>query len=258
MNTDFRSVNASYDQDAINGISEDEYMALFGFLGEQETIASVLDLAGGSGKLASMLLDTYDDVTLFDIADNMIKQAILAGFPETKAIVGDFMTYDFKREFDAVILKSAMHEISRSEMDKFHKKLAGIVENNGWFIDWDVHQKQDGDAQWFAEWVRLKDSMAGLDDLVKNRGFYTEVEIKDSLLLNGFKNIQTIHKFYYTLSARKFEDMYWKRKPEKTIEFIRMTRDLLKSKPDNIILQVADENDIILKVPAVIMVAQKV
>lgn len=256
MNTDFRSVDATYDQDYINGISDDEYTSLFAFL-KDKNIKSVLDLAGGSGKLASMLLNHYDDVALFDIADNMIEQAIQDGFPKEKTICGDVFTHNFNRKYDAVILKSAMHEISRNKRDEFHSKVFDVLNNDGWFIDWDVHQSDGADALWLTEWVNLKDSIAGLDDLVRNRSFYTEAEIQSSLQKKGFANGSVFHRFFYTLSAKKFEDMYWKGDTVKTKKFIEETERLLKIKPNNIIVQEKSNTNIILKIPALILAAQK-
>ncbi len=51
---DFRSVSSEYDQDWVNGVGEKEYRALFEFL-QGKNIKTILDLAGGNGKLAKML-----------------------------------------------------------------------------------------------------------------------------------------------------------------------------------------------------------
>lgn len=257
MNTDFRAVNAAYDQDYINGISEHEYSALFNFL-QEKGIKSVLDLAGGSGKLAQRLLKNGMAVTLFDIANNMIERAIANGFPKENTLCDDFFEHHFDKTYDCVILKSAMHEIPKEKMAEFHGKILGLLHSDGWFIDFDVHQPNEESALWLKKLVNTKDTIAGLEDLVRNRAFYTETEIQHSLNERGFAHIQTIHRFFYTISVKKFGDMYWDGESTKGNRFTQAVTDLLVEKPTDIFLQKKNNNDIIIKIPAIIMVAQKV
>lgn len=253
---DFRAVNPKYDQDWVNGVNEAEYEALFQFL-KDKNISSVLDLAGGSGKLTRILIERGYDVVLFDVADNMVEEAYESGVPKDRAIVGDIFSYDFGRKFDCIILKSAMHEIPLEKSSDLHSVIYGNLNSGGWFVDWDVHTPTDDDASWLKKWVNLKDTVAGLDDLVTNRHLYSEGFIVRGLEKTGFKNINIVHRFFYTLSISKMSKMYWHDDVTKTKTFFDGTVELLKTLSDRIIAKEISSSDIELKAPAVIIVAQK-
>lgn len=253
---DFRAVNPKYDQDWINGVGESEHQALFKFL-EDKKIKTILDLAGGSGKLTKMFLDRGYDVFLFDIADNMIEEARNIGVPLENSMSGDIFINDIGRKFDCVIFKSAMHEIPAEKSEQLHKVIYGLLNEEGWFIDWDVHVPTEEDSMWFKKWVNLKDSVAGLHDLVKNRNFYTENFISESLKSIGFKNVGIAHRFFYTLSTLKMNKMYWDNDEVKSKEFFDNTKELIKTISSNIIANEISPYDIELKVPAIIIVGQK-
>lgn len=253
---DFRAVNPKYDQDWVNGVGEAEYQALFKFL-EGKNIKSVLDLAGGTGKLTRMLLERGYDAFLFDIADNMIEEARLNGVPEEKSMAGDVFANNLEKTFDCVIFKSSMHEIPLEKSAQLHSTVYSLLNPGGYFVDWDVHTPKEEDADFLRRWVNIKDTVAGLEDLVKNRHIYTEVFITKSMEQAGFKNIVIPHRFFYTVSVSKMSKMYWADDAEKTKKFFEETRELAKTAPHNIIMNVVAPVDIELKIPAVIIVGQK-
>ncbi len=253
---DFRAVNAKYDQDLINGITKAEYSALFAYLRNHKNISSILDLGGGSGKLTKLLIDQNYDAYLCDIADNMISEAIINGVPRKKTILADLLKCDIKNKYDAVILKSAMHEFPKTKISEVYSAIYNIVNTGGTFIDLDIHQPNQACADWIKKWVNLKDSIAGLDLLVKNRAVYTTKEIKDSLLLNNFKEVSTIHEFNYNLSLNTMCEMYWNNDKNKSTLFFKETKKMLLNKPTEINV-IEKNNDLILNLPAVILVAKK-
>lgn len=251
--TDFRSVDPQYNQDLINGITHSEYDVLLEYLKEyKKVIKTVLDSAGGSGRLTKLLIENSFDAYLSDIADNMIEEAIRNGVPQERTMVADLLIPDFTRKFDCVILKSAMHEFSKDKVGIIHSTMYKLLNSDGLFIDWDVHQPNQECAEWVKKWVNLKDTIAGLDSLVENRMFYTEKEIEDGLLLAGFKDFCVFHRFYYTPSVKKFSHFYWSDDEAKTNLFYDETEKLARNKPDGIIIERVD-NDIIVKIPAVIL-----
>lgn len=253
---DFRAVNPKYDQDWVNGVGDAEYKALFKFL-EDKNIKSVLDLAGGSGTLTRMLMERGYDVFLFDIADNMIAEARLNGVPEEKSMAGDIFANELGKTFDCIIFKSSMHEIPLEKSAQLHSIIYDLLNPGGWFVDWDVHVPTEKDAIWFKKWVNLKDIVAGLDDLVKNRHIYSEAVVFESLKQVGFINVAITYRFFYTFSISKMCKMYWADNAEKTNKFLEETRELIKTAPSNIIIKEIDPKDIEIKVPAVFVVGQK-
>lgn len=256
IHKDFRSVNAKYDQDSINGITEKEYSKLFEILKNQKNINTVLDLGGGSGKLTKLLIDQKFDAYLCDIADNMISEAVNNGIPKEKTIIDDLLNCNISNKFDAVILKSAMHEFPKEKMNQIHETIYKIVNNGGVFIDLDVHQPNQECADWLKKWVNLKDSVAELDLLVKNRNFYTEEDIEKSLLHNNFKEVLIPHRFNYKLSLDTLGEMYWNKDKTKSEMFFTETRKMLQNKPEEI-SAIEDSEDLIIVLPAVILTAKK-
>lgn len=253
---DFRAVNPKYDQDSINGITETEYAVLFDILCENKKTTSVLDLGGGSGKLTKLLIERKFEAYLCDIADNMISEAVNNGIPKERTIIADLLDCNIQNKFDAVILKSAMHEFPKEKMDDVHAAIYKIVNDEGVFIDLDVHQPNQECADWLKKWINLKDNVAGLDLLVKNRNFYTEKEIVDSLLQNGFKEASIAHRFNYRPSLNTFCKMYWDNNEEKSKTFFKETRKMLLNRPDEISV-IEEGDDLIVILPAVILTAKK-
>jgi hypothetical protein len=172
-------------------------------------------------------------------------------------MVGDIFTYDFGRKFDCIIFKSSMHEIPLEKSSQLHSAVYNLLNLDGWFVDWDTHVPTEEGAIWFKKWVNLKDTVAGLSELVKNRHFYTETLISKSMEKVGFKNIAIVYRFFYTLSVSKMSKMYWADDVEKTQKFFEETRELAKTAPRDIIVSEIAPMDIELKIPAVIIVGQK-
>lgn len=254
---DFRAVSPEYDQDWVNGVGEKEYQTLFEFL-QGKNIKTILDLAGGNGKLTKMLIERGYDVFLFDIADNMLTEAHRRGVPEERTMAGDIFSKNIGKKFDCVILKSSMHEIPLEKSSLFHSIIFDLLNPEGWFIDWDVHVPTEKDSNWLIQWVNIKDSIAGLVDLVKNRNIYTEGFIVEQLKQIGFKKVTIAYRFFYTVSVAKMSKVYWSDDIQKTCEFFGKTKELSKTYgSDNISVTEKSQMDFEIKIPAVFIVGQK-
>lgn len=254
---DFRAVSSEYDQDWVNGVGDREYRALFEFL-QGKNIKTILDLAGGNGKLTKMLIDRGYDVHLFDIADNMLAEAHRKGVPAEKTMAGDVFSKNIEKKFDCIILKSSMHEIPLEKSSSFHSIVFDLLNPEGWFIDWDVHVPTKKDSNWLIRWVNIKDNIAGLVDLVKNRNIYTENFIVEQLKQTGFKKVTIAYRFFYTVSVAKMSKVYWSDNVQKTHEFFEQTRELLETyESDSISVTKTAPVDFEIKIPAVFIVGQK-
>ena len=199
-----------------------------------------------------------NDVFLFDIADNMLAEAHRKGVPEEKTMVGDIFTKNIGKKFDCVILKSSMHEIPLEKSSELHSIVFNLLNPEGWFIDWDVHMPTEKDSNWLIRWVNIKDNIAGLVDLVKNRNIYTEDFIVEQLKQIGFKKVTIAYRFFYTVSVAKMSKVYWADNFQKTQEFFEKTQELLKTYgSDNISVTEKPPIDFEIKIPAVFIVGQK-
>ena len=261
---DYHAVRPDYDQDWINGISQDDYDALFKELNvrlNNNSNKKVLDLAGGSGKLTRMLREKYD-AYLFEHVKNLVEQAIVNGLPREKTFVANILDCDYLEtikesgKFDAVIIKSSTHEFPESKIVDVYKQAFSFLNDGGFIMDWDVHEPNYEISSWIKKWVNLKDEIAGLTTLVENRYFYTEEERINKMKEAGFKSPHVVYRFSYNWSVRRLGEVYWNSDEQKTKFFYEETKKLLESVPSEITVEISSD-DIKLKAPAVIIVAEK-
>lgn len=89
----------------------------------------ILDVACGTGVLfPDYLKRGVESVTGIDISPEMAKLAA-AKFPEVQVICGDVETYDFDRQFDAIMVYNAFPHFP--EPARLIKVLAGLVKPGG-------------------------------------------------------------------------------------------------------------------------------
>ena len=117
-------------------------------------------------------------------------------------MVGDIFTKNIGKKFDCVILKSSMHEIPLEKSSELHSIVFNLLNPEGWFIDWDVHMPTEKDSNRLIRWVNIKDNIAGLVDLVKNRNIYTEDFIVEQLKQIGFKKLRLHIAFLHCLCRK--------------------------------------------------------
>lgn len=258
---DHRLINADYDQDWINGVGKPEYSALFSKIDSllhNDKNKKILDIAGGNGKLALLLSNKYKTF-LVDRIPGFIQQAIKNGFPEEHSLVSDILKENFTNKigtFDIVVMKSSMHEFSKKLMPQIHRIIFNAINPGGYYIDWDVHTSNIKIASWLKSFINTKDHLAGLENLTRDRWFYTQEEIIESLQKTGFKNVAVFKHFFYTVSVQKFAKAYWNSEKNRTSEFYSYAVEAVKTAPDEIKWNLENE-DVIIQIPATMIIAEK-
>jgi len=268
MNTtkNHSAVTPTYDQDWINGISENDYQTLDqilkSHLGDDRT-KKVLDFAGGSGKLARRLSKNYN-AYLFDHIEGLVNEAVQQGLSQEKAFVVDVLNEESVNQFikvaglfDAIVIKSSTHEFPQSVLDTLYAQAFKMLAPGGIFLDWDVHEPTGASAQWLKKWVNKKDEIAGLKELVTNRNIFIESDVREALARAGFQDVHSAYHFAYHVSVLKMSSVYWgSDEKNKTQQFLFATKELLQTCPEEIGV-VESDDDVILSVPAVIVSAKK-
>lgn len=258
---DHRLINADYDQDWINGIGKSEYSVLFSKIDSlllNDRNKKVLDIAGGNGKLALLLSNKYKTF-LVDSVLGFIQQAIKNGLLENRSLVSDILKENFTNKigtFNIVVMKSSMHEFPKKLMPSIHRIIFNAINPGGYYIDWDVHAPNIKTAFWLKSLINVKDRLAGMENLVRDRSFYTEEEIIESLKKTEFKNVEVFKHFFYTVSIQKFAKAYWNSEKNKTSEFYLYAVEAVKTAPDEIKWNLEKE-DVVIQIPAVMIIAEK-
>jgi len=144
------------------------------FVGVGKT-PKVADLGCGTGTLASAVLSLLPaaQVDLFDVSQNMldIAEAKLAGYPQIRAIHGDFSSITGPKKYDVIISSLALHHLETDqEKEVFFQSIYGALQPGGWFVNADVvlGATEEIQGQYMEKW---KDFMLGQVSLeeVENR-----------------------------------------------------------------------------------------
>ena len=205
-----------YDQDAVNGFSEQTLTAMLDIVNPGQA-SRILDAMAGNGNLTSRLYDYCEhrelfppDVVVLEFSRVQceLAKAQLVDTP-AKVVWGDILTMeDYENDeslpesvFDRVMIKSGNHEIPlRQQLDLYNGifrvlKPGGMFINLGFLFD-DVEERDQ-----FREIARCKDSLAGLHSAVENRHFLTRDELYTRLQQAGFVDIRCGMHVQYTIRS---------------------------------------------------------
>jgi phospholipid N-methyltransferase len=213
-----------YDQDAVNGFSAQILDAMLDIVDPGQA-SNVLEAMAGNGNLTWRLYDYCErrgcfppNVMLLELSRVQCELAReqLADTP-AKVVWGNILTLENyasdellpKGFFDRVVIKSGNHEIPLAmQLDLYNNifqllKPGGIFVNLGLVFD-DVEERNQ-----FQEFVRFKDSLAGLHSAVKNRHFLTRDELYTRLQQVGFVDVQCRMHLSYIIRSFVLTQAYF-------------------------------------------------
>ena len=194
----------SYDQDAINGFSEQTLTSMLDIVDPAHT-SRIMDAMAGNGNLTVRLYNyctqrgiAPPDVTVLEFSRVQcdLGKKHLAHTP-AQVIWGNVLTmedYD-KNEFipantfDAVMIKSGNHEIPLDQQLKIYKSVFHVLKPGGLFINLGFLFDDAGERDEFREVSRSKDSLAGMQSAAENRHFLTRDEFYGRLQEAEFRDI---------------------------------------------------------------------
>ncbi len=204
----------AYDQDAINGFSDDVLDALLGFV-EPGSATHILDAMAGNGNLTRRLyaycqrrdlpLPPVTVLELSHVQCDFAKQS-LANTP-AQVVWGDILTLeDYTRgtvlpraSFDRVMLKSGTHEIPLERQGALYRNILQMLQPGGLFVNLGFVFDDVEERDQFRELTRFKDTLAGLESAAHNRHFLTRTEFYSRLREAGFVDIRCGRYVQYTI-----------------------------------------------------------
>ncbi len=151
----------------------------------------VLDIGCGVGIAIKVLGQKGFRVSGIEISSNMAQYAKRRN-PDSNIIIGDFLETNFNEKFDGVLAFAFIHLFPKKEVIQIFEKIKLIL-NPGGIALLSSTESQESKEGWYVK-----------DDFNKKkkrfRKFWTEEELKESLIGAGFKKI----------ALQKFIDPYGK------------------------------------------------
>ena len=260
-------VPGRYDQNAINGFDESLITKMFD---RSDIIESnqVMDAMAGNGNLSLSLYNYFKkfnteapSVTAYELSEVQANLA-KASLEEygAKVVQGDIFDLRQKKEvpsafFDHVMLKSANHEIPLSRQAELYDNLRHSIKPGGKFVNLGMLFEDPLERDESREMGRVKDTVSGMHQAVKNRHFLTRQEFDASLKEAGFSKIQHLDAFDYRINSKILARYYFKTKEAEELYHQQAIRSEVLRERQRIIL--GEEGESLFKIPGKITLAYR-
>ncbi len=153
----------------------------------------VLDLGGGTGKLATQMASAGADVWLLDASPQMLKQASRV-LPNARLILGDAANLPFPHNsFDIITLVDALHHI-RNQKDTLNECYRALLPGGSLYL-----------LEFHPEYLSMR-VLAALERLIGEPAQFLSPENLTGLLIKtGFVQIKTKYSlaYEYIIQAKK-------------------------------------------------------
>lgn len=178
---------------------------------------TILDGMGGYGDVTSHMLaeakkqGVTPEVYIADESTNQLNRGISSGtlpegFPTDHLVVTDIRKMPFPDGmFDTTVIKMGMHEVPLTEQPKILKEVYRVLKQGGKFVTWELAFGSRETQKIFQDVIRKKDELAGFTQMVTNRWFPMEEEIRASFQEAGFVDVSSPHTLEPTVNLRKRE-----------------------------------------------------
>ncbi len=169
----------------------------------------ILDIGAGTGLLSDFVFKKFGnaDFTLIDISDEMlgIAKKRFEGKGNFKFITADYSDYEFTGRYDVVISALSIHHLDDSNKLKIYKKIYGILDKGGVFINAD----QAAGSSAFTEKINRKKWLEKIESspLIRSEkdAAYDRMKldkmatVEDNLKFLkkcGFQTVDVFYKYY--------------------------------------------------------------
>ena len=159
----------------------DPTMKAVGYLASQVTTGKeVLDIGCGVGLGTKMLNDMGFSLTAIDISPQMVMFARKRN-PKSRIIKGNFLTYKFRKKFDAIFSMAFIHLFPKDNAETILKKMFNLLKKGGilYFGTTKSAKSREG-------WQIKKDSFFPNSRQKRYRKHWTENELFESIVKVGF------------------------------------------------------------------------
>jgi 2-polyprenyl-3-methyl-5-hydroxy-6-metoxy-1,4-benzoquinol methylase len=151
------------------------------YLASQVTTGKeVLDVGCGVGLGTKMLNDMGFNLTAIDISSEMVKFAKMRN-PRSRIIKGNFLTYKFRKKFDAIFSMAFIHLFPKNNAEAILKKMFNLLKKGGilYFGTTKSATSREG-------WQIKRDSFFPNSQQKRYRKHWTEDELFESITKAGF------------------------------------------------------------------------
>ena len=217
----------------------------------------VLDAMAGNGSIAKELLN-IKDIEIF-VLDNSKIQIDLAkkNLKKARFFKASIMKMPFLDSFfDKVFIRNGVYEVPKNSQLILYSEIYRVLKPTGKFINWTVLLNKEN-QEIFNKIANKKDELAGFDKLKKDRYFMTKQELLEDLKEIGFRSILSIDlDIDYTLSTKKWFEVDFNKDKSKLKKLNEYIESIDKKELGEIKI-VSKKDDIIIKIPALITIAEK-
>ncbi len=225
-----------YNQDQINGFDPSLIERMLEIIAPFDG-ARIIELMGGDGNLTSRLMRYCTLHQIFPQEVKMLEysrvQSEFAAMELAESIAeviwGDVLTMHSldsnvrvpEKNYDRVFIKSSNHEIPLSKQPTLYKNAFELLRPGGTFINLGMLFENNEERDELGAIGRAKDSLAGMNDAVKNRHWLTREELYGFLSSAGFVDIRSSAEFDYSIASRIVSHNYFegKKRDQFDLEF---------------------------------------
>jgi ubiquinone/menaquinone biosynthesis C-methylase UbiE len=164
------------------------------------------DLMAGHGEMSDAII-TYCSSKGFKVQGIML-DAYAKQLPESHEfarIVGDIRHPVLSAEsLDRTVMKLGLHEIPQKDKQQAISQVYRVLKQEGIGVFWELGFKDSYEQQIFHQIVRKKDELAGFHDLVRDRYFCRESELREYFQKCGFKQIEVVYQGTFYIHTSKW------------------------------------------------------
>lgn len=213
-----------YHQDEINGFERSLIERMLELV-EPADVTTILDAMAGDGNLTAALLHfcrthriAAPRVTVLDFSKVQVDLA-RASLPPglVECMWGDMLTLQARdgsaelvpESFDRVMIKSANHELPLEQQGQLYTNIFKLLREGGRFVNLGFVFDDEAEREEFRRLTRVKDTLAGLRNMARNRHFLTRDEFDDALRAAGFTRVVHREPIVYRLHSQVVAQHYF-------------------------------------------------
>ncbi|MDR3292119.1 MAG: class I SAM-dependent methyltransferase [Methanobrevibacter sp.] len=211
LKEEFDKVSKKYDSQRRELIPcfDDFYKSGINFLEFKYDDPEVLDLGAGTGLFSSFVLNKFpkSSLTLIDLSCEMLQVAKerFKNYSNVEYIVDDYLKHEFNEKFDIVVSSLSIHHLSDCKKSKLYKKVHGLINKGGTFLNADQSLSQSADIEirfnkYWKECIENSSLESNeIESTYKRMSYDNPATLKDQFKWfkdAGFSNFDLLYKYY--------------------------------------------------------------
>jgi ubiquinone/menaquinone biosynthesis C-methylase UbiE len=223
--TTYNTRNVEYKK--IHSVTDDLYTKVLDIL-DLFPRAAIADLMAGHGEMSDAIVK-YCTAKGFSVTGIML-DAYEKQMPKNHIftkVVGDIRKPILEENsLDRTVMKLGLHEIPQKDQQQVISQVYRALKPNGIGVFWELGLSDTYEQDIFQQIVRKKDALAGFDDLVRNRYFCTESELRTYFQSSGFDKIEIAYRSIFYINTSKWLENDFRNDENKLEELNKFILDL--------------------------------